>query len=175
MDTFGTRQINTMAGDVASSITNHIPHGSLTMTRACKGSSLHDKKGTSYLPFPTTSNNVPHQPTINSPHQKPIMPEPSRYLALYEQQYLTDPSNNCYVCAQIRQRKPDLKQTSLSNTCLLCNNPFCDAHKSKRDNGVCEINHGKSCSDKRHVDRHAPTAIFVSLEARRMFLAAGQD
>lgn len=102
-----------------------------------------------------------HRTLITPPYQTPIdhsrkkvliMPETSRYLALRELQDLTDDSNSCYVCARMRLSKPGLKQTSLSKTCLLCSNPFCDTHKSKTDDGVCEINHRKYCSSPGHVD-----------------------
>lgn len=77
--------------------------------------------------------------------------------------------NNCYVDAQMRLRKPGWKQTGFSRTCLLCNSPFCDAHKGK-EQGVCETNHFTYCGKQEHIDRHAPVQIFVSLEARRKAL-----
>lgn len=102
------------------------------------------------------------------------MPEPSRYLALCEQQNLTDSSNNCYICAQMRQRKPSLKQAGLSRICLLCNNPFCERHKGEED-GVCQLKHATYCSKQEHKDRHAPVEIFVSMEARRRALGEGGE
>lgn len=94
------------------------------------------------------------------------------FLSLCEQQDMTDPSINCYVCSRMRQRKPEWKQAGLSRICLLCNNPFCDKHKGK-DDGVCEINHVTYCGKQEHKDLHAPVKIFKSLDARRE--ALGED
>lgn len=100
------------------------------------------------------------------------MPQSSRYLDVLELQQelgLDDPRKNCYVCAQMMLRKPNWKQSGLSTTCLLCNNPFCELHKGKED-GVCEIKHQTYCSKPEHKLRHAPVPIYVSLEERRKAL-----
>lgn len=97
------------------------------------------------------------------------MSNTAHYLALGEEQDMSNPSNNCYVCSRMRIKKPFWKQTGLSRVCLLCNNPFCEFHKGEED-GVCEINHDTYCSKKTHIDLHAPVKIFVSMEARRRAL-----
>lgn len=94
------------------------------------------------------------------------MSKSSRYFSLRDEQDLTNSSNGCYVCAQMRTRKPNWKQIGISKTCLLCANPFCDSHKSKLEDGVCEIDYKTYCSSQKHKDRHALVQIFTSLEAR---------
>lgn len=104
------------------------------------------------------------------------MPETERYLALSQLHDPSDPFDDCYVCARMRLRKPEWRQPGLSETCLLCNNRFCEKHKSPDGlEGVCEMNHQTYCSKQTHKEFHAPVKIFVSLEARREALGREVD
>ncbi len=79
---------------------------------------------------------------------------------------------DCYVCLQMLKHKPQHKQEGSSETCILCDNPFCEKHKGKYK-GVCEINHITYCSKPKHKAQHAPVEIFPTLAARRKKL--GED
>jgi hypothetical protein len=84
--------------------------------------------------------------------------ESSRFLRLTR-----DPGSSnitCYVCLQMRERKPSWKQDGPAEKCILCNNSYCDKHKSNGTPLTCEINHETYCSKASHKARHAPVRIF---------------
>lgn len=102
------------------------------------------------------------------------MAESSRYLHLIERRVGRMDGMDCYTCLQMAERKPDLQQEGLTQTCLLCNNQYCEEHKGKEE-GVCGmIGHNTYASNPRHQARHAPVELFSSLEARERKLGATQ-
>ena len=78
----------------------------------------------------------------------------------------------CYVCLQMLQRKPSWQQSGSTKICLLCNNDYCDDHKSKDETGACEINHQTYCSKERHRLRHHPIRIFCNMNERASWIVA---
>ena len=61
-----------------------------------------------------------------------------------------------------------VRQTGDSAVCLLCDRPYCQLHKAKEEDGVCEINH------QTYYAKHpGESGIFPSLERRREQL--GED
>lgn len=102
-----------------------------------------------------------------------IMAESSRYLSLCQDQ--TDSDITCYVCLQMHQRKPQWKQDGAAKTCLLCNNDYCDKHKSTTVPGTCELSHETYCSKAAHKQRHAPVQIFRNMKERENWIAANGD
>jgi len=76
----------------------------------------------------------------------------------------------------LKQRKPSLKQEGPAQKCLLCNNDYCDEHKSASVTLTCEINHETYCSKERHKVRHYPVCIFRNMEERESCTASnGHD
>ena len=95
--------------------------------------------------------------------------ETSRYLKLKEEN--DDPNLTCYVCLQMKQRKPEWKQEGDTKVCFLCNNEYCDMHKSNTVPNTCEIDHNTYCSKARHRTRHHPIHIFTTMQARGAWVA----
>ena len=81
----------------------------------------------------------------------------------------------CYVCLQMKQRKPSLEQDGPAEKCILCNNSYCDKHKSERVPMTCEINHETYCSNGKHKARHAPVCIFRNMREREAYLASNGE
>jgi len=95
--------------------------------------------------------------------------ETSRYMQLK-----ADAANShitCYVCLQMLQRKSSLQQEGPTQKCILCNNDFCDKHKSTRLSNACEINHETYCGKEQHRRRHEPIHIFRNMEERESWIA----
>jgi len=96
--------------------------------------------------------------------------EASRY-----KQLKADAANSditCYVCLQMRQRRPAWQQEGATRSCILCNNEYCDKHKSGRLSSACEINHEIYCGKEQHKRRHAPIRIFRNMEERESWIAS---
>ncbi len=95
--------------------------------------------------------------------------EGSRYLRL--QKEIRNPDLTCYVCVQINSRRPEWKQQGDTKACFLCNNEYCDMHKSKTIPNTCEINHITYCGKANHKARHRPIQIFTTIEEREAWIA----
>ncbi|KAK5279576.1 hypothetical protein LTR14_012339, partial [Exophiala xenobiotica] len=94
----------------------------------------------------------------------------SRYLQLLKDSNANEIS--CYVWLQMVQRKALWKQEGPTQRCLLCNNEYCEKHKSLEQPHTCEINHETYCSSERHKSRHAPLPIFRNTTERNSWVAS---
>lgn len=75
----------------------------------------------------------------------------------------------------MRQRKPQWKQEGTAQTCLLCNNKYCDKYKSLSVPETCELKHETYCTKEAHKQRHAPTRIFRNIQERDEWIAANGE
>lgn len=93
----------------------------------------------------------------------------SRYTQLLRDSKVTGIS--CYVCLQMVQRKPHWRQEGTTRRCILCNNDYCEKHKSLQQPETCEINHEAYCGKERHKARHAPVPFFRNIAERNTWVA----
>jgi hypothetical protein len=74
---------------------------------------------------------------------------------------------DCHICLKMQDRKPSHQQIGASTQCVLCDRPYCQAHKAttgrEAEQDVCEINHRTYYENHKRLVEF-PRCIFPNLE-----------